>query len=223
MALPQTAVLQLPSRSAGLQSGVFFARVISYLFHPLLLPTLGLFLVFNLQAEGIWLWLPSPEWKWFIYSLTALSTFLMPALVALALYKMKFISSLEMQTKEERRIPYITSAIFYFAASWLLMRWEVVPALIKAMMLGYTLLVVCTLAINVFWKISAHMVGIGGICGMMIAASFRLQADIHYVLIALFLVAGLVAFSRLRLNAHDPAQVYAGFLLGIFVQLFLYL
>jgi membrane-associated phospholipid phosphatase len=27
-------------------------------------------------------------------------------------------------------------------------------------------------------------------------------------------VSGIVGYARLRLNAHSPAQVYAGFLLG---------
>lgn len=89
-------------------------------------------------------------------------------------------------------------------------------------MLGATLLVVSVLLINLFWKISAHMVAIGGLCGMMIATSYRLQINLHPVLISLFIIAGLIAFSRLKLNAHDPSQVYFGFLLGAFVPLLLF-
>lgn len=123
-----------------------------------------------------------------------------------------------MRTKEERKMPYLAAAIFYFAEAYFLMHADV-PVIIQAMMLGATLLIVITLIINLFWLISAHMIGIGGICGMMIAISSRLQINMHYTLIALFFVAGLVAFSRLKLNAHSSAQVYAGFFLGFMVQL----
>mgnify|MGYP000107535951 CR=1 FL=1 len=132
--------------------------------------------------------------------------------------KFKLIASLEMHTKEERKFPYLAAAIFYFSEAYFLMHWDV-PVLVQAMMLGATLPIVITLIINIYWMISAHMIGIGGLCGMMLAISYRLQINIHFTLIALFLLAGLVAYSRLKLNAHSSAQVYAGFLLGVFVQL----
>lgn len=127
-----------------------------------------------------------------------------------------------METRQERKIPYLITAIFYFSESYFLLNAEV-PVLVKALMFGATLLVISVLLVNLFWKISAHMVGIGGLCGMMIAVSYRIQINLHFVIILLFLIAGLVAFSRLKLNAHNPAQVYLGFLLGILVQLILFL
>ena len=127
-----------------------------------------------------------------------------------------------MKTRQERKIPYLLSAIFYSLESYFLANADA-PALIQRLMIGATFLVLSVLLINLFWKISAHMVGIGGLCGMMIAISYLLQIDIHFILIALFLIAGIIAFSRLKLSTHNPAQVYTGFLLGVFVQLILFL
>ena len=177
-------------------------------------------MIFNL--EEINFLLPSFEQRRILYALTFTATFLLPLLNALLLLKFKIISSLEMKTRQERKIPYLISSIFYFAESYFLMNTDV-PVLIKALMFGATLLVVSVLLINLFWKISAHMVGIGGLCGMMLAVSYRLQIDLHFILIALFLIAGIIAFSRLKLSAHNPAQVYTGFLLGVSVQLILFL
>ena len=198
----------------------YFPKIISYLFHPLLLPLFGLFIIFNIDEMN--LWIPSMEQKLFLYTVTFIATFLMPVMNALLLLRLKIISSLEMQTRQERKIPYLITAIFYFAEAWFLMRTDV-PVLIKALMFGATLLVVSVLLINLFWKISAHMVGIGGLIGMMIAISFRLQIDLHFILILLFLIAGLVAFARLKLSAHSSAEVYTGFILGVIVQLILFL
>lgn len=171
---------------------------------------------------GAELWLPSPEMRLFLYAVTFLATFLLPLLNALFLLRFKIISSLEMETREERRIPYLAASIFYSAQSYFLMNTEV-PVLIKALMFGATLLVVSVLLINLFWKISAHMTGIGGLCGMMISISYRLQLNVHVILIALFLIAGIIAWSRLKLGAHHPVQVYAGFLFGVFAELILFL
>lgn len=203
-----------------LNSGTYFAKVISYLFHPLLLPCIGLFIIFNLDETG--LWIPSSETRLFVYGITFTATFLLPLLNALLLLRMKLISSLEMKTRQERKIPYLVSAIFYFSESYFIMNSDM-PVLLKALIFGATLLVVCVFIINLFWKISAHMVGIGGLCGMILAVSARMQINLHLVLIALFLAAGLIGFARLKLNAHNPAQVYAGFLLGIFAELILFL
>ena len=154
----------------------------------------------------------------FLYAFTLLSTFCLPVLSAILLLRLKLIDSLEMKTKEERKFPYMAAAIFYFSESYFLIRLEL-PVLIQAMMMGATLLIVITMVINIFFKISAHMTGIGGLCGIMLAISYRLQISYPIILIALFLIAGFVAFSRLRLHAHSSTEVYAGFFLGLSVQL----
>ena len=129
---------------------------------------------------------------------------------------------MEMKTRQERKISYLVASIFYFVELYFLMKADV-PAVIVALMLGATLVVVSVLLINLFWKISAHMAGIGGLTGMMISLSFRLQVNLLLILIALFFIAGLVAFSRLKLSAHSNAEVYGGFLLGAGLQLVLFL
>jgi membrane-associated phospholipid phosphatase len=58
---------------------------------------------------------------------------------------------------------------------------------------------------------------------MMIGLSYFLETY-YFGLIALSLViSGLVGFARLKLGAHTPAQVYAGFGLGMFTILSLFL
>jgi membrane-associated phospholipid phosphatase len=36
-------------------------------------------------------------------------------------------------------------------------------------------------------------------------------------------IAGLLGYARIRMNAHRPSQVYAGFLIGFVTQLILLL
>ena len=84
-----------------------------------------------------------------------------------------------MHTKEERKFPYLAAAIFYSCESYLLMHLEV-PALIKAFMLGATILLVSTMLVNLFWKISAHMVGLANILDQMILGSAILYEKLSY-------------------------------------------
>ena len=198
---------------------LYIAKFISYLFHPLLLPILGLLIIFN--HPEMKLWVPGKETQNFLIAFTFVATFLLPLVNALFLLKMKQITSLSMTTKEERRIPYLITTFFYSIQLYYVIKMEV-PAVIKAIMLSATLVVAAILIINLFWKISAHMAGIGALSGIMLDLSYRLQINLLPIIILLFLISGLVAFSRLRLNAHNEAQVYAGFGLGIFIQLFLF-
>ena len=185
-----------------------------------MLPLFGLFLIFHL--EEVQVWIPLGEQRNFLYVLTFVSTFFLPLLNALLLLRLNMIDSLEMKTRQERKIPYLVVSIFYFVELYFLVKADV-PDLILALMVGATLVVVSVLLINLFWQISAHMAGIGGLTGMMISLSYRLQINLHLILISIFLIAGLVAFSRLKLSAHSAAEVYGGFLLGAGLQLVLFL
>ena len=73
------------------------------------------------------------------------------------------------------------------------------------------------------WKVSAHMAGMGGIIGAIIAFSIKLSVNMVLALMIFILIAGLVGFARLKLNAHTPGQIYTGFMIGLLTQLLLVL
>jgi hypothetical protein len=62
------------------------------------------------------------------------------------------------------------------------------------------------------------MVGLGGLLGALISVSYLIQFDMTLFYIPVILIAGMVGAARLSLNEHRPSQIYAGFLLGLFVQ-----
>jgi membrane-associated phospholipid phosphatase len=75
--------------------------------------------------------------------------------------------------------------------------------------------ILITAIVNLKWKISAHMVGIGGLCGAIATLVIHKPEPPFGLLYVCILIAGLVGYARLRLQAHTPAQVYSGFLLGV--------
>jgi membrane-associated phospholipid phosphatase len=79
---------------------------------------------------------------------------------------------------------------------------------------------VITLIVNLKWKISAHMIGLGGVTGAITAISQKFSIDLLFVLLLLIFISGIVGWARLYLYAHKPSQVYTGFVVG-FLCLFL--
>ena len=124
--------------------------------------------------------------------------------------------------KEERRIPLALTAIFYLLNFYLLKNQPLIYPL-KIFLLGSCLAVVIVMIINFFWKISTHMVGIGGIIGTLIGLSFRTNSNLSLLIIIFTIFSGLVGFSRLKLNAHTPSQIYLGFLMGVITEWTLFL
>jgi hypothetical protein len=157
--------------------------------------------------------IPAPQ-KWLIISLIFITTFLFPTIISLFLVKRGIAKSMEMHGKEERTIPYMITVVFFYLTYYLLQRLQISPVF-SYFMAGATFLVIVTLVINLFWKISGHMISIGSMVGAVIGLSVLMNLNLSGLIMILIAVAGFVAYARLRLNAHYPAQVYTGFFAGL--------
>lgn len=82
------------------------------------------------------------------------------------------------------------------------------------------MVLVCAL-ISIKWKISLHMSAMGALAGTLLAVAFRFNINLQLFLSLVFLGGGLAGWARLRLNAHTPAQVYAGYLGGVALAFFM--
>ncbi|MCK4407712.1 MAG: hypothetical protein KAV44_08555 [Bacteroidales bacterium] len=196
------------------------SKILSVVFHPLLIPTYTLLIIFNLNVFFSMI-IPQLA-KWQILGMVFLITFLFPLFMMILFQRIGIIKSLYMKTKEERTLPYLMTIIFYYLASYLLKQLQISP-IFYYFILGATFLIIITLIINFFWKISIHMIGIGGMLGTLIGLSFLWMIDIPFLIILLILCSGITGFARLKLNAHNPVQVYTGFVIGTSFMLLLFL
>jgi membrane-associated phospholipid phosphatase len=71
--------------------------------------------------------------------------------------------------------------------------------------------------VSYFWKISIHLIGIGGVTGMISALSVKYGIDLLNLQILLLMISGLTASARLYLGEHNPKQVYTGFIFGFLI------
>jgi len=194
-----------------------FALVISVLLHPLLMCTYGCLLLFFGIHNTIYDYLTTAETKWRITFIVFIFSFLFPAINIYILYKLKRIPAITLSNQKDRTFPYIITALFYFGLFYLMYDisiWSVIK--LSVLISGFAILL--TAFINLKYKISAHMVGIGGLLGALISISSIIRFDMTPFYIVIIILAGLIGFSRLKLNEHKPSQVYVGFLLGLITQ-----
>jgi membrane-associated phospholipid phosphatase len=198
--------------------GASLARLISVVFHPLLMPTYGFALIFfsnNYITNFV-----NPVLKMLILGIIFIFTFLLPVINSFILLKMGRISSIRMDLPGERTMPYASTFLYYIVLFFLFYTEDFHPVF-KIMILGAALSILITLVVNLKWKISAHMTGIGGIAGAALGCMLSMRIDLFLPFIIILFISGVVGYARLKLEAHTPAQVYTGFAAGFLMQLLL--
>lgn len=190
----------------------FFAQLFSWLFHPLLMCTYATVLYFTIFPTLRFFTFPGTIFR---YALVVfIATAAMPALWTVIWKRIGRISSLEMNDPAERRLPLLIVTLMYAAVFYILKDGQRVPQPIPVFLLGAVMAQTMALLITLYWKISLHSVGIGGLTGLMMGCYFGLHEGSVFALMGLFILSGLVCTSRLILGAHRPEQVYTGWLLG---------
>ncbi|RIJ49409.1 hypothetical protein D1614_07670 [Maribellus luteus] len=188
------------------------AKVVSILFHPVLIPTLGILLLLN---SSFYFSMLSWEAKRFILLVVFFTSCILPMLmVSLLALNTKF--DINMPKSTDRVLPLLAAAVFYYLGFVLLGRISVFPVL-KMYMLASVLVIVALLIISLKWKISNHMAALGGLAGMFFALSFRYGLNPVYSLLGIILVSGIVGTARLALERHNIWQIIAGYSLGFCV------
>jgi membrane-associated phospholipid phosphatase len=211
-----------------------FAKIISALFHPLLVLSymLTLFMLINPYAFGIH-HLHEPYGLELLLRVF-LSSFFIPFVAILMLRFTGLVQSLEMPERQDRIVPYIVTGIFYLWLFRNLLDNTMVPSLFTSFALGTTIALFLAFFINLFSKISIHAVGMGGLIGMIILLMVYfpdystvniplgqqvLQISTTLLLLATLLLAGLVGTARLSLKAHVPMDLYGGYFIGFSAQM----
>ncbi len=189
------------------------AKATSIIFHPLLIPTLGFFLLFN---SGFYFSILPWSVKKFILLVVFLSTCVLPAL-SILLLSLNPRFDVNMEKNTDRVLPIMFSSIFYYAGYLVLQKVPIFP-IYNFFMIASILVQIVLLIISLKWKISAHSAAIGGLVGGFFGLSFRLQENPLFMLISLVLIAGMVGSARLILGKHTSTQVYAGFLIGFIIM-----
>lgn len=188
-----------------------FAKIISGIFHPVFIPTLGMVLLFN---SNFYFSMLSWEAKRFVLLVVFFTTCILP-LLSMAIMALRPNFNIAMPEGRDRILPLLSSSVFYYLGFMLLSKIPTVPDF-KLFMLATILVTIALLVISFKWKISLHMAAIGGLSGTLFALAFRSGVNPVYSVLIVVVVSGLIATARLILKKHDVWQLLAGYALGFF-------
>jgi membrane-associated phospholipid phosphatase len=144
-------------------------------------------------------------WQW--AAVYAILSTLLPMLFVYWLYRQGHVTDLNMNRREERFWPYV-AFIMGATAGWWLLTAVAAPLLLQLLATIVVIQALLSFLITTRWKISAHS---SHAATLMTLALYLYGATAVPIIIAL----PLIAWSRVYLNRHTPAQVIAGAWMGV--------
>ena len=186
------------------------AKIFSVIFHPLLMFVYGLAIIFS--APTLFGYLPVEIKKLMFLIILVNNVFLPVSLLPFFMHR-GIISSWTVNERKERTIPLILTTLLYGVTSYIIFRYQI-PLFLKSYIFSSFFLSLIVTVINLWWKISLHSVGAGALLGIVLILSLRTHTSLVEYLILVIITGGLVLSSRLKLNYHNPQQVWLGFFTG---------
>ena len=189
------------------------AKGLSIVLYPLFIPTYGIALFCYAFLRLI----PMPlVWPLVAVISTFILTCVLPITAIWMLIRRGVVTDLQIEDAGERTMPYIYTIFGFGCWSYLMISILHTPACIAFTTIGGTVAIGLIAIINRWWKISAHLTGLGGLVGGVMSYYMGHGMMPSWGLIAcLSLLSLALMYARVGLGAHTPAQVSAGWLLGI--------
>ncbi len=195
----------------------FPAKIISYIFHPLFIPTyvfLYLRREFRFEFAGITDW----QLQMRVFSVFWMTAFF-PAFAVFLLWRLKFSDSIFLRTQKERIIPYFITMFFYWWMYYLSRTFTDQPAVLKFFYFGIFASASIGVFFNNYFKISLHGIAMGGALAAIILFAFYYQTPSGLAISIACFLTGLVGTSRLLVSNHTSFEVFTGVMLGAACQL----
>ena len=195
-----------------------FAHLFSFIFHPLFIPFYVV--AFLICCHPSYFSGFPYNTKLNLLLSTALNTLFFPAFAVLLMKLLGFIKSVLLHTQQDRIGPYLSSMIFYFWAARIFFKFqpELSPVL-ASFMTGIFLTTVVGLLSNIYFKVSMHAMGCGGLVGVFLIIMNSNTMLMTWPLSAALLITGIVCTSRLLVSDHTQKEIYLGLLAGLICQL----
>ena len=190
---------------------VWFSRLLSVVFNPLLMPLYVFILLFRFTYLSI---MPL-SYSQFVLGMAVAFTALAPALFIGAYLGINRFGFRALAERRKRVVPYLMVMLSYLACCILMERMHFPRYLSGLLMAGLMGSVVCFL-MNFRWRISAHLAGCGLFIGALLAYSYLFHFNPVWWLCGFILLAGVQGTSRISYHQHTLWEVISGFMAGMF-------
>lgn len=194
-----------------------FIKSFSYLFHPLIMPFLGVMIYFGITPKFV----PPPFLYAKVFALVIL-TIVVPILFYYLLKNLKLASSIFLSDVRERRIPLLCHIALTLAILKLIINGYEFPELYFFFLGILTSAVACFIAAFLRFKVSLHMVGISGVLLFVVGLSLHYNSNLLSLIALLVFATGGAASSRLQARAHTNLELIVGTLIGGLAQFFIF-
>ncbi|MCD8167383.1 MAG: hypothetical protein LUE93_15500 [Bacteroides sp.] len=188
------------------------ARILSGVLNPFLVPFLafvGMFVFTYLRVMTL-------QYKLILLGIIFCFTILIPLFTIYMFRKINNLGYRAFAVRQNRIIPYILTIISYIFCYFILRRLKMPWYMIGILLSALFTIIGCFL-INLKWKVSEHMAGMGGIIAELVAFSAMFGFNPLGWLCIFILLAGLLGTCRIYLEEHSFGEVFTGFGVGFFV------
>jgi hypothetical protein len=187
-------------------AALFFSGV----FHPLLIPTMGLLLIMG--------FIPGVEYfsfklRFVILGVIFLSTCIIP-LIFITLGNIHRGLNKVPENYFDRVMPYLFTAMCAFLGSQFFGKLPI-PEIFRIFLLSICFIMIISTLITFKWKLSNHILSLGGFWGVLLALNFKFGMSLLWLIIWVIIISGIVGSTRIYLEKDSPHQVYISFLTGV--------
>lgn len=196
-----------------------FSKIISIIFHPVFIPVYLLLVTFTLPVLSIQIL--NPLMRIVILGLLVVNNVVIPIFSFYILKNLSFTKTLQMESAEERKAPYILGFVYYAITTFIFMRTSYIDEIISFIPMAAAAILLVLFIVNYFSKISAHAASAGSAIGYFILLHLYLEVNTIVFVIGAMLIGGIIASARLKLKAHTQLELYSGYIAGLCIPLLL--
>ena len=190
------------------------AKVISAIFTPFSIPFLAFLILFIFSYLRI---MPI-QYKLIVLGVVYCFTILMPTLTIFLFRKINGFSPEDLGERKRRFMPFLLTITSYVFCLVMMHRLNI-PWYMTGIILAALIMMVICIVVNLKWKLSEHMAGVGAIVGGLVSFSALFGYNPVWWLCLFILIAGVLGTARIILQHHTLGEVLVGFAVGLICSL----
>ena len=186
------------------------ARITSIVFTPFSIPFLAFLVLFLFSYLRIMPIL----YKGIVLGIVYCFTILTPTITIFLFRKINGFSRQELSERKKRYVPILLTIISYVFCLLMMRKLNIPWYMTGIIFVSLVISIICIL-VNLKWKLSEHMAGMGGIIGGLVSFSALFSYNPVVWLCLFILIAGILGSARIVLGHHTLGEVLSGFVVGL--------
>ena len=186
------------------------ARITSIVVTPFSIPFLAFLVLFLFSYLRIMPIL----YKGIVLGIVYCFTILTPTITIFLFRKINGFARQELSERKKRYVPILLTIISYVFCLLMMRKLNIPWYMTGIIFVSLVISIICIL-VNLKWKLSEHMAGMGGIIGGLVSFSALFSYNPVVWLCLFILIAGILGSARIVLGHHTLGEVLSGFVVGL--------